>query len=80
MASAVWAVTIQVSWFRGEDEVEPACDKHVAQAKAMPDEFLSAVALHKKYMSTPISAQHEETGRMWKGLRRDLPRRYVELP
>jgi hypothetical protein len=39
---------------------------------------LSAAEQRSQYLAEEVVAQHEETGREWRGQRRLLPPRYVE--
>lgn len=76
---ARFIVTIQTNSFRGDDEVYQVCEQHADMARASYYEFVGLVNQHAEYMRQTVEAQHEETGRRWKGERRLLPPRYVEI-
>lgn len=77
---ATHSVTIQQSIFRGDDDAYLVCEGCAKVAREHYDVFASAVVNQQAYLSKRIDAQHEETGRMWNGERRNLPPRYNELP
>lgn len=74
------AITIQTSWFRGEDEEYLVCDSHSDLARSDYSAFVKQAEERTAYMRQMVDAQHEETGRLWKGERRALPPRYQEIP
>lgn len=76
---ALYVVTIQESWFRGDDGEFRVCEQHAALARSDYDAFGDLVSEREEYMRQPIDAQHEGTGRRWKGERRALPPRYHEI-
>lgn len=76
---ALHALTWKNGWFRGDDDDESVCDAHLALAKNDSKAFWRLVEQRKQYLDTVIDAQHEETGRLWKGTRRTLPPRYTEV-
>lgn len=76
---ARFIVTFQNNWFRGDDTVCQVCEKHSNMARSSYGEFAVLSAAHAERMRQVIEAQHEETGRPWKGERRALPPRYHEV-
>lgn len=79
MQPAVWRIAIRTNWFRGDDVEALACEPHRELAYSHPDAFITQTEQHKQYMAVRIEAQHVDTGRLWAGPRRDLPRRYREI-
>lgn len=77
---ATHVVTIQLSIFRGDDEVCLVCEPHAMLARTDYNAFVEAVKARDVHLSALIKAQHEETGRIWAGERRNLPKRYFEIP
>lgn len=77
---ATHTVSIQLSCFRGDDENHLVCLAHYLMARFDYNAFCDAGEKRQNHLSETIEAQHEETGRMWSGERRNLPQRYHELP
>lgn len=78
-STARFRVTVQLSIFRGDDEVFDVCESHAMLARTDYNRFLDVRVAHRRYMREEIEAQHEETGRRWRGLRCALPPRYNEV-
>jgi hypothetical protein len=77
---AIHHLTWQNGWFRGDDDDELACDTHMQLARTDSREFFRLKQVRTAHLDTIVDAQHEETGREWRGTRRCLPPRYVERP
>lgn len=67
---------MQLSIFRGDDESYLVCESHGMLARMNYEQFLSDRKRRQDYLRERVDAQHQETGRMWKGERRNLPPRY----
>jgi hypothetical protein len=74
--SATHIVEMQLSIFRGDDESYRVCEPHAALARLNYEQFLVDRRRQQAFLREPVDAQHEETGRMWNGERRNLPPRY----
>lgn len=75
---AVHHLTWKEGWFRSDDIEEIACDAHMELARRDSREFFRLLRARVEYLDVVVDAQHEETGRMWRGTRRTLPPRYAE--
>jgi hypothetical protein len=77
-AKATHHLTWKNGWFRSDDDDEMACDTHMQLARTDSREFFRLKQIRTAFLDTIVDAQHEETGREWRGTRRCLPPRYVE--
>jgi hypothetical protein len=73
---ATHIVSMQLSFFRGEDEDYLVCESHGMLARMNYEQFLADRKRHQDFLREHVDAQHEETGRIWSGERRNLPPRY----
>jgi hypothetical protein len=74
--SATHIVDMQLSIFRGDDESYLVCEPHATLARMNYEQFLADRRRRQEFLRERVDAQHEETGRMWNGERRNLPPRY----
>ena len=79
-APATHAIMIQLSIFRGDDEGYLVCEEHATLARMNYAEFVQAEKMRREFLSEEVQAQHEETGRLWSGQRRQLPPHYFVIP
>lgn len=77
ISRATHSVTIQLSIFRGDDDAWYVCEEHALMARHDYPRFASLIRAMAEYRSQDVVAKHEETGREWRGTRRNLPPRYV---
>jgi len=74
---ATHMVDMQLSIFRGDDESYLVCEGHGMLARMNYERFLAERCRRQDFLRERVNAQHEETGRMWSGERRNLPPRYL---
>jgi len=64
---------------QGDDTVCQVCEKHSNMARSSYGRVRRALGRSCRANAPSNRAQHEETGRPWKGERRALPPRYHEV-